>query len=73
MNSQELEFRHCIIYTPAEAAAYLRISRKTLQVLRKLNQGPNFFKVKGRFRYTKESLDKYIQKQTSKASSGQEV
>ncbi|WP_458399752.1 helix-turn-helix domain-containing protein [Mailhella sp.] len=52
------------IFTPAEAADYLRISGRTLQSLRNLNQGPAFFKVKGSFRYTKAALDEYIAKHT---------
>ena len=52
------------IFTPSEAADYLRISGRTLQSLRNLNQGPAFFKVKGSFRYTKAALDEYIAKQT---------
>ena len=52
------------ILTPSEAAAYLRISGRTLQSLRNLNQGPAFFKVKGSFRYTKAALDEYIAKHT---------
>lgn len=61
------------ILTPSEAAAYLRISRRTLQSLRNLNQGPAFFKVKGSFRYTKAALDEYIVKQTNEVSNFSKV
>ena len=64
LKSQEHTAIARTIFTPSEAADYLRISGRTLQSLRNLNQGPAFFKVKGSFRYTKAALDEYIAKQT---------
>lgn len=66
--TQEQDALPNIVFTPAEAAAYLRISGRTLQSLRGTSHGPEFFKVGGSFRYTRAALDEYIKNRTADAS-----
>lgn len=46
-------------YTPAEAAAYLRIEESTLNAMRWRNEGPCWRKHGGKVVYHKDALDKY--------------
>lgn len=49
-----------MLLTEAEAAAYLKVAKATLQQWRHKKKGPPYTKITGLIRYPKEDLETYI-------------
>lgn len=48
------------LMTPAEVAAVLRVSEKTLKNWRSLRYGPPFIKIGGSVRYRRQSIERWL-------------
>lgn len=63
------------IWKTPEAAAYVGLSKPTLERFRVTGEGPHFVKLGGAVRYRKEDLDKWIEgrrfRSTSQAGIGE--
>lgn len=53
------------VFTPAEAAEFLRLKVDTLRIWRRDRRGPKHTKVGGRVRYRREDLEKYLKARSS--------
>jgi len=54
------------LFTPREAAEYLKVSTQTLAGWRSKRTGPRFIKTGRHVKYAKEDLDKYLRTATVK-------
>lgn len=59
-------FDHLKLLTSAEAARYLRVSRRTLDRLRARKVKLGAVKIGGQVRYHKDVLDEYLRKRADK-------
>lgn len=53
------------VFTPSEAAEFLRLKVDTLRIWRRDRRGPKHTKVGGRVRYRREDLEKYLKARSS--------
>ena len=51
-----------ILYTPTEAAQYLKVPASTMAFWRSSGKGPKFLKVGRHVRYTAEAVEEYLTK-----------
>jgi hypothetical protein len=59
-NTSPVHVPECCVLTPAEAAAYLRLSQSTLAKLRLYGTGPRYTKAGQAVRYRRPDLDLWI-------------
>ncbi len=56
--------------TRQEAAAYLKVSPRTLDMWRRENRGPRSCKIVGRVYYLKPDIDAWLQDQITRSARG---
>ena len=59
------------IFNTREAAAYLRLSKPTLERFRTLGDGPRFLKLNSYVRYRKVDLDEWLESRLVRSTSEQ--
>ncbi len=58
------------LLTRQEAAAYLKVSPRTLDMWRRENRGPRSYKIVGRVYYLKPDIDSWLQDQITRSALG---